>query len=76
MLKQSSSGMKKVLTILLAIFFVLSLTAVAASAQGGEGSGEGGGYGPGGIYHTPYYAGNPNSAYANPTEHAHGHVYT
>ena len=34
MLKQSSSGMKKVLAVLLIGFFVLPLTAVAASAQG------------------------------------------
>jgi hypothetical protein len=30
----------------------------------GHGDGEDGGYGSGGIYGTPYYAGNPNSAYA------------
>jgi len=32
MLKQSSNGMKKVLAVLLAVLFVVSLTAVAASA--------------------------------------------
>jgi hypothetical protein len=62
MLKQSSSRIKTVLTILLAVLFVLSLTAVAASAQGN--AGHGGGYGPGGIYDTPYYEGNPNEDYA------------
>jgi|ERR1035437_5949364 hypothetical protein len=34
MLKQSSSGIKKVLAVLLIGFFVLPLTAVAVSAQG------------------------------------------
>jgi len=66
MLKQSSSRMKKVLAILLAVLFVLSLAAVATSAQGN--GGHSGGYGPGGIYNTPYYAGNPNEDYANPNE--------
>ena len=50
MLKQSSSKIKKVLSILLAVLFVVSLTAVAASAYGG-GYGRGwgnGGYG--GVY--------------------------
>ncbi len=57
MLKHISSRMKKVLAILLAVLFVLSLTAVTASAQGyGD---RGGGYGPGDIYDTPYYAGTP-----------------
>ena len=74
MLKQSSSRMKKVLAISLAVLFVLSLTAVAASAQGNWG--RGGGYGPGGIYNTPYYAGNQNENYANPNEpNPAGHVY-
>ena len=35
MLKQSSSRMKKVLAILLAVLFVVSVTAVAASADRG-----------------------------------------
>ena len=35
MLKQSSSKMKNVLSILLTVLFVVSLTAVAASAYGG-----------------------------------------
>ena len=48
MLKQSSSKMKKVLAILLAVLFVVSLTAVAASANGG-GYGRDGGYGRGGC---------------------------
>jgi hypothetical protein len=46
MLKQSSSKMKKVLSILLAVLFVVSLTAVAASAYGG---GHGRGWGDGGY---------------------------
>jgi hypothetical protein len=46
MLKQSSSRMKKVLSVLLTILFVLSATAVAASAYGGgHGRGCDGGYG-------------------------------
>jgi|ERR1035437_469705 hypothetical protein len=49
MLKQSSSGMKKVLAVLLIGFFVLPLTAVAASAQG---------YYAGSNYHT-YTTGQP-----------------
>jgi hypothetical protein len=75
MLKHSSSRIKKVLTILLAVLFVLSLTAVAASAQSNVG--HGGGYGPGGIYDTPYYEGNPNEDYAavNQPDYA-GDVYT
>ncbi len=75
MLKQSSSRMKKVLVILLAVLFGLSLTAVATSAQGNVGSSSG--YGPGGIYDTPYYAGNPNEDYAavNQPDYA-GDVYT
>ncbi len=45
MLKQSYSEMKKVFAILLTVLFVVSLTAVTASAHGG---GHGGwGYGPG-----------------------------
>jgi hypothetical protein len=74
MLKQSSSRIKKVLTILLAVLFVLSLTAVAASAQ--SNAVHGGGYGPGGIYDTPYYEGNPNEDYAavNQPDYA-GDVY-
>jgi len=69
MLKQFR--MKKVLAILLAVLFVVSLTAVATSARGGGGGhggaggyGEEGGYGPGGVYDTPYYEGNPNEDYA------------
>jgi len=46
MLKQSSSKMKKVLSILMAVLFVVSLTAVAASAYG-SGHGRDGGYGRG-----------------------------
>jgi hypothetical protein len=46
MLKQSSSKMKNVLSILLTVLFVVSLTAVAASAYGG-GYGRDGGYGRG-----------------------------
>ncbi len=80
--------MKKVLAILLVALFVTSLTAVAASARGGGGHGgegghggygieEVGGYGPGGIYDTPYYEGNPNEDYAavNQPDYA-GDVYT
>ena len=37
MLKLSSSGMKKGMSILVAAFFVVSLTAVAASAHHGRG---------------------------------------
>ncbi len=44
MLKQSSSKMKKVLAILMAVLFGVSLTAVAASAHGHGGGGHGGGY--------------------------------
>ena len=51
MLKQEVSRLKKILTILLAVFFVLSVTIVAASAHGGSRWGWGGypywGYGPG-----------------------------
>jgi hypothetical protein len=67
--------MKKVLVILFAVLFVLSLTAVAVSAQGY--GGRGGGYGPGGIYNTPYYEGNPNEDYAaiNQPDYA-GDVYS
>lgn len=36
MLKKSFSGMKKVLSILLVVLFVVSLTAVGASAKGGS----------------------------------------
>jgi len=83
MLKQTSRRMKKVLAILLAILFVVSVTAVTASARGGGGHGGGhgigeeGGYGPGGIYDTPYYEGNPNEDYAavNQPDYA-GDVYT
>ena len=56
MLKQSSSRLKKVLTILLAVLFVLSVTTVAASAHGGGrwGGGWGGypywGYGTGCVW--------------------------
>lgn len=74
MLKQSFSRMKKVLAISLAVLFVLSLTAVAASAQGKGGHGVG--YGPGGIYNTPYQAGNQKQNYANPNEpNPAGYVY-
>jgi hypothetical protein len=74
MLKQSSRRIKNILAILLAALFVLSLIAVATSAQGNEG--RSGGYGPGGIYNTPYYAGNPNENYANPNEpNPAGYVY-
>jgi len=75
MLKHISSRMKKVQAILLAVLFVLSLTAVTASAQGY--GNRGGGYGPGGIYDTPYYAGNPNRDYAavNQPDYA-GDTYT
>ena len=79
MLKQSSSRMKKILAILLAVFFVLSVTAVAVSARGGGGhvGGDSNGYGPAGIYDTPYYQGNPNEDYAavNQPDFA-GDVYT
>jgi len=44
MLKLSSSGIKKGMSILLAAFFIVSLTAVAASAYNG-GYGDWGGYG-------------------------------
>lgn len=46
MLKQTSSRMKKVLSILLTVLFVLSATSVAASANGG---GHGRGWGDGGY---------------------------
>jgi len=36
MLKQKVSRLKKILTILLAVLFVLSVTTVAVSAHGGE----------------------------------------
>ncbi len=49
MLKLSSSGMKKGMSILLAAFFVVYLTAVAASAHHG-GHGGRGGYGDWGGY--------------------------
>ncbi len=51
MLKQSSNKMKKVLSILLAVLFVVSLTAVAASAYGGgwRDGGYGRGWGDGGY---------------------------
>ena len=56
--------MKKVLAVLLVVLFVISLIAVAASARGGGlGGGVDNGYGSSGIYGTPYYAGDPNSAY-------------
>ena len=49
MLKQSSNGMKKGLAILLAVLFIVSLTAVSASAYGGNhrhsGHGHYGGHG-------------------------------
>jgi|GEM_PF-3342139 len=50
MLKQKVSRLKKILTILLAVLFVLSVTTVAVSAHGGARWGWGGprwGYGPG-----------------------------
>ena len=79
MLKSSSSRMKKVLAILLAVLFVFSVTAMAVSARGdgGHGGGYSDGYGPGGIYDTPYYAGNPNRDYAavNQPDYA-GDVYS
>ncbi len=50
MLKQLSSGMKKVLAVLLIGFFVLPLTTVAASAQG---------YYAGSNYHTYYDSDQP-----------------
>jgi len=52
MLKQTSSRVKKVLAILLAVLFVISVTSVAASAHyGGWGRGWGGyGWGPGWGY--------------------------
>ena len=53
MLKQSSSRMKKVLAIFMAVLFWVSLTAVAASAGGGGGGW--GGY-PWWIYGYPYGA--------------------
>jgi hypothetical protein len=84
MLKQSTSKMKTVFAILLAVLFVLSLTAMAASAhhEGRGGYGmigygiEDGSYGPGGIYDTPYYAGNPDRDYAAVNQPAYGgYVY-
>ena len=48
MLKQSYSKMKKVFAILLTVLFVVSLTAVTASAHGGGHGGWGGGWGWGG----------------------------
>jgi hypothetical protein len=45
MLKQSSSRMKKVMSILLAVLFVVSLTSVAASARPGWYSGGAWGFG-------------------------------
>jgi hypothetical protein len=52
MLKQKLSRPKKILTILLAVLFVLSLTTVAASAHGGGHGGFGGYWGWGGY---PYW---------------------
>jgi len=64
MLKQSSSRMKKVLAIFMAVLFWVSLTAVAASAGGGGGGW--GGY-PWWIYGYPYgaypYGAYPYGAY-------------
>jgi hypothetical protein len=65
--------MKKGIAVLLASLSLVSLTAIAVNTRGGggyghDGGGEDGGYGPGGIYNTPYYAGNPNEDYANPNE--------
>ena len=74
MLKYLFSKMKKVLIILLAVLFVLSLTAVASSAQGSSVSA---GYGLGVIYDTPYYQGNPNEDYVTVTQLDYaGDVYT
>ena len=53
MLKQSYSEMKKVFAILLTVLFVVSLTAVTASAHGG-GHGGWGAMVPGGGY--PYWS--------------------
>ncbi len=55
MLKQSSSGTRKALAVLLVVLFVVSLTAVAASAKGGSywrdgGHGRYGGHGQYGGY--------------------------
>jgi hypothetical protein len=47
MLKQSSSRMKKVLAIFMAVLFGVSLTAVAVSAHGNGGGGGWGGHGHG-----------------------------
>jgi len=47
MLKLFSNGMKKVLAISFAVLFVVSLTAIAASAHEGRGHGGYGGWGPG-----------------------------
>ena len=59
MLKKSYIGMKKVLAISMAVLFVVSLTAVAASALAGGYSGYRDTYYGGGpsIWHQPYYHG-------------------
>jgi len=55
MLKQSSSGMRKILAVLLVGLFVVSLTAMATSAHGGCGYGGWDGY-PWWGYGYPYRA--------------------
>lgn len=60
MLNQSSSKIKKVLAISMAVLFVVSLTTVAVEARGG-GAGISGGYSvDGGIYDNPLYFPNGN----------------
>jgi hypothetical protein len=74
MLKPQVSKIKKVLTILLAVLFVASVTAIAASAHGGGGWGWGGhpywGYGTGcvwvnGNWTCPSYVGMPYTMQAS-----------
>ncbi len=67
MLNQSSSKIKTVLAISMAVLFVVSLTTVAVEARGG-GAGISGGYSvDGGIYDNPLYFpnGNPYKSHNN-----------
>ena len=70
MLEQSYSEMKKVLAILLTVLFVVSFTAVTASAHGGWGWGGGWGYGTGCVWMNnqwicPSYVGMPYTMQAS-----------
>ena len=70
MLKKSSSGIKKVLAILLAVLFVVSLTAVAVSADRGDHGYLAGGYH---GYRDSYYDGG-ESLLNHPYYHSHDYV--